>query len=122
MGLTALTLFTTCLLVVRNQRVLTGLHHPAGPPRAAGRGRTVAHNPPPAPQDTHQPRRTAITGGRHRTGRRPDTTHKHHRSDSASPGHAHQRPDDHSRCGREGPLIFRTTDPLVSRVASDFTV
>ena len=55
MGLTPLILWLTCLLAVRNQRILDRLGRPPGRQRPPRRGRPAAQNPPPAPQDPHRP-------------------------------------------------------------------
>ena len=54
MGLAPLMLFTTTLLVVRNQRILARLERPAGRKPAPRRRRAAPENPQTAPQDPRQ--------------------------------------------------------------------
>ena len=55
MGLAPLMLFTACLLIVRNQRILTAWDaRQDDNPRRAAAG-PAAQNPAPAPQDPRQP-------------------------------------------------------------------
>ena len=57
MGLAPLMLFIATLLVVRNQRILARLEHPAGRKPAPRRQRPAPENPQTPPQDPRQPRR-----------------------------------------------------------------
>ena len=59
MGLAPLMLFTTTLLIVRNQRILQRLERPAGRQRAPRRRRAPPENPQTPPQDPRQPRHSA---------------------------------------------------------------
>ena len=59
MGLTPLMLFTTTLLIVRNQRILARLERPAGRNPAPRRRRATPENPPTPPQDPGRARRRA---------------------------------------------------------------
>jgi hypothetical protein len=62
MGLTPLMLFTTTLLIVRNQRILARLEHPAARQHTPRRRRAPPENPQTAPQDPRRARRrTALT-------------------------------------------------------------
>ena len=66
MGLAPLMLFTTTLLIVRNQRILARLERPAGRKPAPRRRRAPPENPQTAPQDPRRPRRrAALTRNRH---------------------------------------------------------
>ena len=55
MGLTPLMLWLTCLLAVRNQRILDRLERPPGRQRPPRRRRPAPEDPPPAPQDPRRP-------------------------------------------------------------------
>ena len=73
MGLTPLMLFTTTLLIVRNQRILQ--HGTPGKPKtSAGQPPGCPENPQPPPQDPRQPRRPAITRPAHRATAPPLTS------------------------------------------------
>ena len=59
MGLAPLMLFTTTLLIVRNQRILAAWNARQEENAAPRRRRAPAENPPPAPQDPRRARRRA---------------------------------------------------------------
>ncbi len=76
MGLTPNTLFTACLLVIRNQRILDAFA--ARHERTQSRSRPAAQDPPPPARATRQPRnRTAITTA-HQPLRAADPSARHH--------------------------------------------
>ncbi len=69
MGLAPLMLFTTTLLIARNQRIIAAWDSPAGRNSAPRRRRAPTENPAPPPQDPHHARH------RHRPALAPRTPH-----------------------------------------------
>ena len=92
MGLTPLMLFTTTLLIVRNQRILGRLERPAGRKPAPRRRRAPPENPQTAPQDPRRARRR----GRPSQRRICDHDHARRRTRDHQPGQPQQQAREHA--------------------------
>jgi len=88
MGLTPLTLWLDCVLIVRNQRHPRRIYQPPRRQRPPRRDRAPAQNPPAAPQNPRQPRRRPALTARSA----PRKQHQRHLSRPARPRSRPPRP------------------------------